>query len=174
MFITILLAGVAAASAAAAPPSGSVLASLRDASRHSVAVVWSDAGRFELLGARFDSAGVWADDRAIRRPPRTAIIQAGAADGFAAPPRPIAWDRVDSIAVTRHGAGPVRALVATAGMTFAVGIPLAILSLHGSEHPASSTNAAALAITIPVALGGMATASALAGRDRTRVVYRAR
>ena len=168
----VVLAGVAAASAAAALPADTTLARLREATRHATAVVWCNAGRFELNRAQLDSTGAWSADRATYRPPRVALLTTADAPRLSTPPRPIDWSTVDSVAVTRHGHGSGAVLAVTAGLAFVLGLSAAGLVL-GTTQTRSTTREAGLAVSLPLAVAAVATVSALSGREHTQVIYRA-
>ncbi len=157
------------ASAGPAPDDAGLVA-LRAASRHHFAIVWCRDGRFELPGPRFDSTGVWSTHTAVYRGPRVALVETADAVKFHAPPKPIPWPTIDSIAVARRPAGPLVAFTVTAllGVAFAVPVLSAVLSSHDV-----STGTALATVGLPIAVVGGLTAATLAGHDRTRVVWRA-
>ena len=166
-------AGVAGV-AGAGTPDGAALERLRSEARRSPAIAWCAAGRFELRRARFDSSGVWSDDPAAYRAPRTAVVQMKSDPGVAPPPKPIAWDDVDSIAVGVRHVGPARAALATATFVAVVAAPIVAAGLLSSSQSEGFRTLTMIAVSGPAAAAGIATVWLLTPRHRLVVVYRAR
>ena len=155
-------------------PAGPEIERLRKASRHAVALVWCGARGFELPAPRFDSSGVWSASNASYRQPRVAIVQTSDVVGFDPPPRPIAWDTIDSIAVTSRGPGRISVFLATVGLALVAGLPIAGAIVANATHSAGSGTPSLLAIALPVAVAGVLAISFVRHHDRVSVIYRAR